>query len=180
MAKGSNTGAFVILTILALGGLGLSGYMFVRDQFFGGTEDSLEGYQLIAVWEKLTEFGTNDDFYLNLSENQLTQSDYFTLTSGTNLTLNHPGWYRISIRTIWSSLAGTNNYVFNLEKNGATSASLIYLSAPSDTYYTINLVVYVHSDGNDYFHFNSYSTAADAFSIASNQNYNQFVLEFIE
>jgi hypothetical protein len=180
MAKGSNAGAFIVLAILALGGLGLSGYMFINDRFFGGDEPLPDNDQIIAVWNKLTESGSNSNFYLNLSENQLNQSEYFILTGGTNLTLNHPGWYRITIRTIWSSLSSATNYVFNVEKNGATSDSLVYLSAPQETYYTINLFDYVYSDGNDYFQFNCYNGAADAFSIASNQNYNQFILEFIE
>lgn len=38
IANGGKTAAIVILSIISLGELGLSGYMFVEDQFLGGNE----------------------------------------------------------------------------------------------------------------------------------------------
>ena len=90
MAKGGNIGAIVILSILALGGLGLSGYMFVEDQFLGGNEyvsdhdhdlipHEHEMYTLVGVWEDLGGSGT--EFNVSYQDIQVNQSEYFSLST---------------------------------------------------------------------------------------------------
>lgn len=179
MAKGSKTGAVVILGILAVAGLGLSGYMFINDQFLGENEHTHEGNELLAIWEF---FGGNGaDYYIYFQDNQLPQSEYFNMTdSNTTLNLNYRGWYRLTIRTAWTGLSVADNYYFLLTRNGLSYVNIYNLNGPTDTTEMIDQTVYVHSDGDDAFRFHCYSAGVDVFSLASNQYYNQMTLEYVE
>ena len=186
MAKGSNIGAVIFLAILALGGLGLSGYMFINDQFLGGDEHTHdliphehEGYELVAVWEQIS--GSGNDFYLNVSYNQLPQNEFCGLTDGnTTFNLTQKGWYRFAIQTTWNSLLATEDYSLAVEKNEIETAKIMYLFDPPEIYWSMNLVHYVYSDGDDLFRFFCQSFNFDSFGISPSIKDNQIVLEYIE
>ena len=178
MAKGNKSGAIIILAIISLGALGLSGYVFINDQFFGGNEQ--QGNELIAVWESITG-STGNLFYVNFSDNQLDQSDYFTSTPGiTNITLVQKGWYRFTIHLVLGDLLSTDTYALSLWKNGALHEYLDYQHFPQEVYRTISTVAYVYSDGTDYFQFRCEAFGLDNFYILGTQTNNKATLEFLE
>ena len=106
MAKGNKTGAIVILAILALGGLGLSAYMFIEDQFLGGNEYVPDhehdyedkSYKLVGLWDELD--GVGDNFNISFSHNITAENEYVTLTGGTTFNLTQQGWYKFTIRVL--------------------------------------------------------------------------------
>jgi hypothetical protein len=174
MAKGSNTGAIVILAILALGGLGLSGYLFIDDLFLGGDESN----KLVAVWEELT--GTGDDFNITFNDNQITANNYATLSNAnTSISLNEVGWYKLTITTVWISLDSGNFYFMKIIKNGIPTDNPAYSGYPQESTLAISVVYFVFSDGDDIYTLNCQSNAGDSFSISANQVYNQMTLEFV-
>lgn len=174
MANGKNTGAFIILAILALGGLGLSGYMFIKDQFIGGSDSNL----LIGVWEET--YGSGISFNISFGENQLDQSAYFTLSvDNETFTMNHEGWYKFTFNTYWTGLTSPEYYYFGAYKNGVLVEYPGYVADPLDTIYVLNLVYYVYSDGDDSIYFQCDSYFGDSFSMPGSHSYDQAILEYL-
>lgn len=179
MANGKKIGAFVILSILALGGLGLSGYMFIEDLLLGKHPQvhDYEGYQMVAVWEEL--HGTGSAFNLSLDDMTLNYTEFFSLTDdNVSLTLEQRGWYKFTFITTWTSLDSLNTYYFRVHKNENIIGYAGTFTNPQETIRSLNLVYYVYSVGNDTFRFHCHSSGADVFSVATNQDFNQVVLEY--
>ena len=181
MAKGGNTGAIVILSILALGGLGLSGYMFVEDQFLGGNEyvpDHEHGmYTLVGAWDELDGSGT--DFNISYQDIQLNQSEYFSLNAANDtFTLLQEGWYKLTVCTTFTSLIAPNTYRGIVYENGAMSHGLFDIEPVIDTF-PMNIIYYVYSVGNKTVHINCFSIGGDSYSVAGNDLYNAAFLEYL-
>ncbi len=174
MAKGSNTAAIVILAILALGGLGLSGYMFINDQFFGGDETNL----LLAVYEE--SYGSGISFNISFGVNQLNPSEYFTLSADNEtFTFHHEGWYKFTFNTYWTGLLPTDGYVLGVYKNGVVVEHPGYVTNAADSIYALNLEYYLHCDVDDSIYFKCNSVYGDSFSMPGEHSYDQIILEYI-
>ncbi len=181
MAKGGNVAGFVILSILALGGLGLSGYMFIDNEFLGGSlpYHEHESHKLVAVWDGLNGVGT--EFNVSFSDIQLNNSDYFTMDSNNEtITLDVRGWYKVTIITTWISLDVTNKYYFRYHRNGEIEGFPGYLEYPEEATVSLSISYYIYSVGNDTTYFHCHSSLADSFGLAANQGYNQAILEYCD
>ncbi len=133
---------------------------------------------IVAIWENVS--GSGDDFYLNISENQLTHTEYSSLAdANTSINLLQTGWYKFNLKFILGGLLPTDSYEFTALKNGALLEGLYYIPGPQSTFWTVNVVLYVLSDGDDVINFRWYSHDYDTFSVAINQAFNQIVLEYV-
>ncbi|MHA1110797.1 MAG: hypothetical protein ACTSRE_06815 [Promethearchaeota archaeon] len=177
MAKGNNTGAIVILAILALGGLGLSGYMFVEDRFLGGDEH--DAYKLIGVWENLEGSGT--DFNITFQNPQYQNNEYFSLsTTNTTFNLLLEGWYKLTISTTWTSLDPTEVYRAYVMKNGVTHSAIFEMWHPAEIQMKLDVELYLYSNSTDSYHIHCYESGfTDPFGLATNQIFNTAYLEYI-
>ena len=188
MANGKNTAAFIILTILAVGGLGLSGYMFVEDQFLGGDEyvpehehdlipHDHEMYTLVGIWDELEGSGT--DFNLTFQDLEYQNSEYFSLsTANDTITLLQEGWYKFTIATTWISLDSSNYYDLYAKRNGTTIHGLVEISYPPSAVFTTYLVFFVYSEGNDDVWIECQSSG-DTYQVAPNDQFNHAYLEYV-
>ncbi len=180
MAKGSNIGAIIILAILALGGLGLSGYMFIEDKFLGGNEyvpyHEHESYQLVGLWNSLS--GSGDVFNLTFTANETNDNNYVTLTGGTIFNLTQQGWYKFTIATILINLATTDYYYVRSFRNEVVSELIGYIHNPAETGGYLFMEYYTYSDGDDLIYFTCGSSLGDSFSITGNNNYNHAWVEY--
>jgi hypothetical protein len=84
------------------------------------------------------------------------------------------------LKFVLGSLASTDVYEFGALKNDASYEGLSFISGPDSIFWSINVVYYVLSDGDDVIKFRWYSHDYDIFNIESNQLYNQVILEFVE
>ncbi|MHA1111956.1 MAG: hypothetical protein ACTSRE_12690 [Promethearchaeota archaeon] len=193
MAKGGNTGAFVILSILALGGLGLGGYTFVNEQFLGGDEHThdyvdTQGFKLVGLWNTLTEntvnnplHNTANDFLVEFDDMMVLDTTYVNVINSTRFSLPTAGLYKINIIMILGELSPGYIYWIHLRQNNSIVEYL-------DRFYTddtnlesfcfVSTSVYLNSTGDDsYYEINPYSS--DNFDVGSPQSFNQLSIEYI-
>ncbi|MHA1110798.1 MAG: hypothetical protein ACTSRE_06820 [Promethearchaeota archaeon] len=169
MADRKGIGLLLVSVFASASALGIGVYSVVNDSSDSG---------IVAIWENVS--GNGDNFYLIIGDNQFNNSEYFSITDGnTSITLTQIGWYRFTIRLVWYSLVPTDSYYLVLEKNGGLEDALIYVDNPQSSYWTVCAISFVYSDGDDAFKFRCYSSS-DSFGIASNQNFNEVVLEYVE
>jgi len=184
MAKGNNIGAVVILAILALGGLGLSGYMFIEDRFLGGNEYVPDhdheyedkSYKLVGLWDSLS--GTGDAFNITFASNKTAENGYVTLTGGTTFDLTQQGWYKFTIVAIFINLDPADYYYTRSYRNGAISEMAGYIHYPQSDGAYLNMESYVYSEGNTSIYFTCAAAFGDSFSITGNNYYNHAWLEY--
>lgn len=196
MVKNKSNVFGIIAIIIGASGLGLGAFSIVNFQIVEGPQGSpgLDGVDggngvdgkdgingtldnLVAIWESM-HGGPALAYFIGFDDIKLNISEYFSLSvSNTSLNLNKPGWYRFTLRFLWDSLIGGNFYYLEIQKNGVLLESLDR-AVGLDSYYIINKVVYVYSDGNDFFRFRCWSTGP-LFGIDSDQGYNQFVIEYV-
>jgi hypothetical protein len=193
MSNGKSYALIIISLIIGTLGAGMGIYSALNFAVIEGPqgdpgEDGLDGLDgvngtinnVVGVWESI-EGGPFFEFELNFSDNRVTESGYFTLDQGVNLTLTKTGWYRFNIKFRWIDLSSTYTYMFYIMKNSGVEHNLVYLDKPIDTYEVVDTYAYVYSDGDDYFRFFCADLAAtDSTYVDSGQSFNQFVLEYVK
>ena len=200
MSNGKSTALIILSLVIGASGLGIGAYSLVKFQIIEGPdgpigptgEDGVDGVNgtdgingslnnVIGVWESV--LGTLDtSFYLNFSDNQVHEEGFFELTDyNSTITLTQEGWYRFYIRISWMDLTAGQLYMLSLYKNGAVDQHLAWLYDHNTYAYVVEASCYVYSDGDDYFQFRSYNqVGGDALELSTNQDWNQFVMEYIK
>jgi len=202
MANGKGTALGIIGIIVGVSGLGLGVYSTINFQLVEGPQgleglpgldgtDGLDGINgedglngtldnLVAVWETLTGYGAPaPDFFVAFDDIRFNRSDFFNLSaSNTNITLTRAGWYRFSIRLLFSGLFYGPYFQLDINKNGTTLEMIDRVERTEDPYYCVNVFVYVLSDGDDFFRFRCRSNGG-AFNIYGGQQYNQAIIEYV-
>lgn len=187
MAKG--TGAIVILSILAVAGLGLSGYMFVNDQFLGGDENT-QGFLLVGLWDDLTQNITNNpshntqhDFLLAYDNQMVLNPDYMNVINNTRFTLPTPGLYKINLIMLWNNIDISSTYWIILLQNNSYLAYFDRFQTGSTVpsqFHQTSASIYINSTGGDnYYEINPYSSSDDFLSTPTDQMFNQLSIEYM-
>ncbi len=206
MTNGKGTAVVIAALVVGAAGLGVGTFSVIRYELVEGPQglpgldgidgvngtdgndgingtDGIDGVNgtdcnnLVAVWESLTGTGTN--FLITLDDIKINQSDFFSLiASNTSVILTRVGWYRFSIRALWSGLSSSSWYRLQIEKNGGSWETIHYVQDPQATNYYIDTFTYVLSDGDDQFRFRC-DTSGPGFQILSGQVYNQMILEYV-
>jgi len=177
----------VLLGIIALGGLGLSGYMFLKYEFLSPTNDS--ELILVGLWDNLNEntdyapYDSGDDFLLSLNQISLNDSNYVSVSSGnTRFVLKQAGLYKITLNVLFQTIENGSLYFVYLRKNGNIErlmARIVIWGNPSPTNYYAKSSLYVNSNGKDYFEINCKSYYGLPFSVSGSNQYNQLSIEYV-
>ena len=180
----------VLLGIIALAGLGLSGYMFVKDEFLSPTTPTKDsGLILVGLWDDLdynadyAPWNTTSDWLLEFSNSLFNDSNYISVSNGnTHFVLLKTGVYKITLTILLYTLDADTIYWVYLRRNGAFDHAFerISISAnPYDSYYQVQSSLYVYGNGVDSFVINCYNTVSDAFLVSSSDAYNQLSIEYV-
>ena len=142
-------------------------------------EDGIDGTldNLVAVWDQLTGSGT--DFNLTLLAITVNRSEYFELTETfTKITLIEEGWYRFSLKCLFTNINPGNNYSCSLYRNDEKIERFWFSQTLTGTsYHMCSGIVYVYSFPYEYF--NIRATGGAFFSILGQAEYNQLAVEYI-
>jgi len=182
-----NTAGFVILGLISISALGLGGYSSYMTTLSSQIEED-QGFILIGIWDELyrnTEYPpyTSTSYWLlEFGGNNLTVSDYVSISNNnTRITLLKPGWYRIQLTIVLSSIDAGSWYWIIILKNGAQEFYLLYhetSGSPESDYLTFSSSAFVYSNGTDYFEIHGDSNT-EPFSPGLSQIYNQLAIEFV-
>jgi hypothetical protein len=155
MAKGNNTGAIVFIAILAVAALGLSGYTFVKDQFF----TQPEGLKLVALWDDLDENLTNPlhsydyNFLIEYEDSKVLDTNYVDAINSTRFSLRVPGFYKINIEVVLAGLIdpGAIYWVELLVNNDHAGYFERYSSANPiiDTFFYVRGSLYINNTSSE-------------------------------
>jgi len=180
----------VLLGIIALAGIGLSGYMFVKYEFLSPitpTKDS--GLILVGLWDDLysnadyAPWNTTDDWLLAFHNSPLNDSNYISVSNGnTHFVLVKTGFYKITLTILLYTLNADTTYWVYLRRNGDFDHAFerISISAnPSASYYQVQSSLYVYGNGVDSFVINCYNSLSASFTVSSSQFYNQLSIEYV-
>ena len=162
MSKGGNKGAVFFFAILAVASLGLSGYMFVDDQFLGGNEyvpeheheyDFTEGFRLVALWEDLDGNFTAPTGYfpIEFHNHTVLDTDYVSVFSETQFFLPLEGIYKITLNILITELTASSFYLIYLQRNATQVGNFEAFETGStlDTpHQYVSSTLYVNGTGN--------------------------------
>jgi hypothetical protein len=197
MAKGGNTGAVIFLAIIAVAGLGLSGYMFISDQFFGGDESTFPGdLRLVAIWDDLDENLTNNPLHSTSSnwliafdDEMYLDTNYVSTVNNTAFYLSVPGIYKINLDVIlYEAEQISSTYWIYMVRNTTTQVGYfmrleIDTTAPNPEtlFHYISCSLYVnHTYTTEYYEI--VASGYDDFSVATDYSshlFNQLSIEYV-
>ncbi|KKL96217.1 hypothetical protein LCGC14_1846690 [marine sediment metagenome] len=179
-----------LLGIIAFGGLGLSGYMFLKYEFLSPmtpTQDS--GLILVGLWDDLsrntdyTPWDSTGTWLLEFRNSPLNDSNYISVSNGnTHFVLIKEGYYKITLTLRLDSLDANAQYAVDLLKNGSVVsifAQFAISANPSQDYYPIQSSLYVYGNGVDYFAIVCNNAGDPSFTISEFNIYNQLSIEYV-
>ena len=182
----------VLLGIIALAGVGMSGYMLLKYEFISpSTPSGDSGLILVGLWDDLDTsmdyppWDEANNWLLKLKDNQFNDSSYISCSNqNTNFILLKPGFYKITLTLLLSDLQASSAYFVELQRNSFTDHILerVVLSAnPGSSKYRIQSSLYVYGNGIDYFQINCFCSVGDpSFSVdATWDYYNQLSIEYV-
>ena len=170
-------GAMVLLGIITIAALGLSGYMFVKNEIFAvpGTPASDSGLILVGLWDDLAKnkdyapYNTDTSWRLEFYNNQYNDSDYISVSnSNTNFKLLKEGFYKLTLLL----------YLYYLDRNNSVDQSIAKVALPTSNNYQVETSVYIRSTGLDTFLIRAYCTGDASFEVATGQSFNQLSIEY--
>lgn len=185
MAKGSNTGAVIFLAILAVAGLGLSGYMFTMDLL--SKNEEFGNLKLVALWDYLEAnfdtptHATTSNFLVAYDEQVVLDTKYVNVVNETRFLLPTSGIYKINLNVLlnpvtagevyWVVLLANNTFLEDFERVG--------IENPATTpFWYAKGSVYVNVTGgiDTYYQINVYGTPT---GIGTAENFNQLSIEYV-
>lgn len=182
----------VLLGIIALAGVGMSGYMLLKYEFINPSTPSEDsGLILVGLWGDLDRsmdyppWDETDNWLLSLGDNQFNDSSYISCSNqNTNFILLKPGFYKITLTLQLSSLQSGTEYKVELQRNSFTDQMLerlVLSDNPGSSQYRIQSSLYVYGNGIDYFQINCFSSVGDpSFSVETTWDYyNQLSIEYV-
>ncbi len=180
----------VLLGIIAIAGIGLSGYMFLKYEFLSPISFAKDsGLILVGLWDNLDEntdyapYDSGDDFLLQFNERSFNDSNYISLSNGnTRFVLKQVGLYKITLNVLFQAIVASSIYFVYLRKNGnleRSMARIVIWGNPSPTNYYAKSSIYVYSNGTDYFEINCKSFDGFLFSVMGSNLYNQLSIEYV-
>ena len=132
----NNKGAVVFLAILALAGLGLSGYMFVNDAFLGGSSQEQGTMKLVALWDDLDEntdsplHNNDQDFLIEFYRLKYLDSDYVTVVNDTCFKLAL-GLYKVNLNVLLYLVQMDETFWIHLNANNTWAGYFVNYRSPS-------------------------------------------------
>ena len=200
MANNKSNALMIISLVIGAFGVGLGTFSIIRYEIIEGPEgpqglqgdpgvDGINGTDgddgvngtlnnLVGIWESVGASQTGTVFNLTFGNIQLNNSEYFTLSSNQEIIyLDKPGWYRVNVRIRLTGLVSTADYYLVLI--GYVLEYLDNIPYPQETEYSVNTFGYIHSDGDKYFILHCYNWDGDTFSVDTDQDFNQIVLEYV-
>ncbi len=182
--------SMVLLGIIAIGGLSLSGYMFMRYEFLSPitpTNDS--GLILVGLWNNLnmnldyTPYDSLNNFLLEFYESPFNDSTYVSVSNGnTRFVLKQAGFYKITLNLQFAGISPSSVYKMYLRRNGVIEREFerIAISAnPKDDVYYTESSLYVYGNRTDYFVINCFSGDDASFFVTATNQYNQLMIEYV-
>ena len=183
-----NTGT-IILGIIAIAGLGLSGFMFIRDTLSSPSKDT--GLVLVGLWDDLDRnmgYGGHTEVYdwlIEFRDSLVNNPKYVTVTNDNTRFVLASGLYKISLSILFDSLVEGEYYGTILLRNGVTDTIIIdhyhNVSSSIRNQHFFYSSIFVEGNGVDYFELNCVSVViADSFIPISNDAYNQLSIEYVK
>jgi hypothetical protein len=178
----------IILGIIAIAGLGLSGFMFIKDNILFPVSDT--GLVLVGLWDDLdrntdyASYNTNSTWLIEFRDSLLNNSNYVTVSRNNTRFVLSPGLYKITLSFIFSSMAQGEGYAISLIRTGSTDHFLAdhyhnETAIINGEYYASCSSVFVQGNGVDYFDIKCASIYGDSFDLG-NDKYNQLSIEYIK
>ncbi len=188
LEENSKNAALVIITIIALAGLGLGGYSFYKLQTEGNLQVILippEGSKVVGLWTNLSRaiYGSYNttDWLVEVNNSQILRSNYVVLSNNnTNFTMQKSGWYKVHLSLVLVNLTSNFEYYINFNRNSSLEFSFDKFNSTGTPYRLINSYQFIYFNNSDYFEINCKSN--DEFNIGTTelyQNYNQLSIEYI-
>ena len=181
-------GGIFLLWIIAFGALGLSGYMFFKNEIFGAPIGTDSGLTLVGLWDDLAKnkdyapYTTDDSWLIEFNNNQFNNSNYISVdNSNTRFKLLKEGFYKITLLFLLYSLDADAIYWVYLYRNSTVDhyfARVAISANPSSPYYQIESSLYVKSTGLDDFVIRCYCIGDTSFTIGTPQSFNQLSIEY--
>lgn len=178
----------VISLLIGASGLGIGLFSYINFETVQGPQglpgedgdDGIDGTldNLVAVWDTVTGSG-GTDFNLTLLAITFNRSEYFELTDTyRKITLIEEGWYRFSLKCLFTNINPGNNYSCSLYRNNERIERFWFSQTPTGTsYHMCSGIVYAYSFPYEYFNIRAEGGAF--FSILGQAEYNQLVLEYV-
>lgn len=180
----NSKGAVIFLAIIAVGALGLSGYLLLDDIFL----EKPEGLKLVGLWDNLSEnfdtppYTTASDFLIAYDNVVTLDTDYITVHNETRFYLPVAGIYRININVMLNSLLTNKVYWVVLMRNTSFFEFFerIGIENPMITpFYYSKGSVYVNVTGGLDTYYEIYVYGTGTTGIDSNENFNQLSIEYV-
>jgi len=182
-------GGMVLLGIIAIAALGLSGYLFVKNEILDAPSPG-GGLNLVGLWDDLAKnkeyatFTTDHSWLIEFDNNQFNNSNYIEVSNNnTSFKLLKEGFYKITLLLLLYNVTADEVYWTYLLRNYLYDHCLARVAIseyPGSNYHQIESSVYVKSTGLDNFSIRCYSTGSDAFDVGYLNAFNQLSIEYLQ
>ena len=190
-----NKGTVIFLAIVAIGALGLSGYLFTMDLLTEEEEQEYGNLKLVALWNDLDENLTNNalhsqvgNFLVEYDDQMVLDTNYVNVINNTRFKLLVPGFYKINLNLIlgtftedgriyWVEMLANNTHAGYFERYESENPMV-------ENYLFISSSVYInHTNTENYYEINARSNnVAGAFYVAtdsSTPDFHQLSIEYV-
>ena len=190
MSNGKGYALVIVSLIIGAIGVGMGTFTALNYTVIEGPQgdpgtDGIDGVNgtinnVVGIWESM-EGGPATIYTLNASDPVLIESEFCALVDNNRFYLYTAGWYHFNIKYLWEDLMSTNGYYINVFKNGVTGEIIERIDYPGFSTHYVDVDAYVYSNGSNYFQFYcAYFGTPDNTYVATDQRYNQIVLEYVK
>ena len=180
-------GGMILLGIIAFAALGVSGYMFIDDQFLSvdPPDPPDNGLILVGLWDDLatnkdySPYNTDTAWLIEFDNNQYNDSNFISVSnSNTNFKLLKEGFYKLTLLLYVNGLDTGGTYWFYLYRNNSIDHCVAKIAHPNDDNHQVESSIFIKSTGLDNFFIRSYCFGDTSFAIGTTQSLNQISFEY--
>jgi len=180
----NNKGAVIFLAVIAVGALGISGFMFITDLLSNDVDES-ENFKLVALWDNINEntsyapYTTDSNFLIEYFDQMVLNPEYITVYNNTRFSFATLGLYKINLNTIFEGIVNTADYWAILIRNSSNFRYFDRWEDENNFFHYTDSSLYINVTNSDTIYGIIGWSDSDDFGIASSAISSQLSIEYV-
>ena len=180
----NNKGVVIFIAVIAVGALGISGFMFITDLLSNDVDES-ENFKLVALWDNINEntsyapYTTDRNFLIEYFDQMVLNPEYITVYNNTKFSFATLGLYKINLNAIFEGIINTADYWAILIRNSSNFRYFDRWEDENNFYHYTDSSLYINVTNSDTMYGIIGWSDIDDFAIASSAISSQLSIEYV-